>query len=272
MARRPDRTRFRDRGNELAPLDGFAAGPVERARPNAVQENPGNEMVDHMQAILRSDLRDDITDEEAFARAIEDRATDNFGAALDMYKQRLAAEDGQGLVINAHVVNQIEGPRRQAEPAPRQNLPAFRGNQNAVGHPHQPQGAHCEEWLQLRRLPPYIFTQIRALGRNIWANYAGHMQLEDINTICHIPQLPQFHSREFVRNHVEWIRQHGNEVLNDNIDFGDNIRGYGARVSLWQVAAFEFLIVQDNHGEYVYGWPRAPRPALAQAPNVPRLR
>lgn len=283
MARRPARVRMRGEGNELAPLDGFAAGPVARRNDNNQQVVDPNTMIDHFAAIVGSDLEDEIDDDTAAQRAEENRITDNFGRAFAAYRRRI---DGDGAIYDP--TEQIAGPGR----APQALLPAphlragQQGNFRGQVPAHAPRNAlvgrdpnmringagHLTDWLQLRRLPAYMLTQIRRLGRDIFAQYAPNTQIEDINMIGWLPGMDEFHSQENVRDHVRWITNNGNEVNRDNMDFGQNVPGYRAQTSLWEVDHFNFLIVRDNHGEYVYGWPRAPRPAIEAAPAVPRLR
>ncbi|MCZ7860715.1 hypothetical protein O9X98_04795 [Agrobacterium salinitolerans] len=285
MARRPVRVRNRGEGNELAPLDGFAAAPPARRHDQQQQHQQvvdPNSMQAHFGAILNSDLVDEIDDETAFARAQEHRVTDNFGAAFSQYRRQVEGvgqvydprgiHDGrpapQGLLPRQHGAGQQANNHRA-------NVPAHAPRNALVGHDpnvrmHAPAG--MTGFVQLRRLDPFMLTQIRKLGRDIFAQYAGNMALEDINMMGAIRGQPQFHSEAEVHDTIRFVTNNGHEVTSDNLDFGQNIPGYRAQTSLWEVDHFNFLIVKDNHGEYVYGWPRAPRPAIAQAPNVPRLR
>lgn len=287
MARRPERVRHRGEGNQLAPLDGFAAAqPALRDQQQNRDLVDPNSMAAHFEAIVTSDLQDNIDDDTALQRAEADRITDRFGEVFTQYRRQV---EGQ----NVYDPRQLHDNRRPAQHQaylPRNlgaglqqgnngygaNLPAHAAPRNAVAD-YDPNarmhggGGGMTGFIQLRRMPSYMLTQIRRLGRDIFAQYAGNMELEDINMIGHIPG-QQFHSQAEVRDTIRFITENGNEVTSDNIDFGRNIPGYRAQTSLWRVDHFEFLIVRDNHGEYVYGWPAAPRPAIGHAPNVPRLR
>lgn len=287
MARRPVRVRNRGEGNELAPLDGFAAAPPARRYDQEQRQQvvDPNSMEAHFGAILNSDLVDDIDDETAFERAQAHRVTDNFGLAFTQYRNQV---EGGGQVYDPRQLHdhgrpaQVLLPRQAGAGAGpqannhRANVPAHAPRNALVGHDPNVRmhggPAGMTGFVQLRRLDPFMLTQIRRLGRDIFAQYAGNMELEDINMMGAINGQPQFHSQTEVRDTIRFITQNGNEVTSDNLDFGQNIPGYRAQTSLWEVDHFNFLIVRDNHGEYVYGWPRAPRPAIAQAPNVPRLR
>jgi len=277
--RRPVRERRRgEAGNQLAPLDGFAAGAVANRREDNRQVVDPNTMEAHFAAIVGSDLRDRIDDEEAARRADERRITDNFGPALAAYRRQ---NEHRGGVYEPG--ERIGGPQRQAQgylPAPagypaqeahRRNLPAVgqRRNQLAAfdGNVRMQGNQRPTDWVQLRSMPSYMLTQIRALGRDIFAQYAPHLELEDINMVGSL-----LHDGELVRDHIRWIAGNGTEITADNMDFGRNVPGYRAQTSYWEVDHFRFLIVRDNHGEYVYGWPEAPRPRLAAQPDVPRLR
>ena len=266
MALRPDRTRRRGGDNPLAALDGFAAPAVRRDQDenrNALQDNS---MGAHMAAIVNSDLQDEIDDGEAFERAEALRNTDNFGQVFNTYRRQL---DGTAPRHEVDATERLDGPRGNA-PA-RGNLPAVAGNRNALAA-HDPMAGGAggmTDFLPLRHAGGYFLNQVRRLGRDIFAQYAPGTAIEDINLMG---TMPGFHSPAVVRDHIMWISQNGNEVTTDEIDFGQNIPGYRATASLWEVDHFNFLIVRDNHGEYVYGWPRAPQPVIAAAPNVPRLR
>lgn len=277
MARRPERHRQRER-NELAVMDGFAAGPVVRQDENrALQDNSAQA---HMAAILNSGLTDEIDDDTAYERALAARITDNFGSELATYRRQL--DGGFANARTEDTAERLEGPRAQFGGAVNRggNLPAVARRDNAVGvyDPNAARGPqYMTEWLHLRRSGGYMLEQIRRLGRDIFAQYAPGTAIEDLNMIGYRrPGGPQggpvFHSQEFVMDHIRWITQVGHEITTDTIDFGANIPGYTARASLWEVDHFNFLIVSDNHGEYAYGWPRPPRPQLAPTPNVPRLR
>jgi hypothetical protein len=281
---RPTRVRQRRDGNELAALDGFAAAPPVR-RADQQQQVADNSMGAHFGAILNSDLVDEIDDATALERAAANRASDNFGMVFAEYRRQFEGGD-------IYDPRQLHDHRREAPQgllpgnaraggAPRANdrhanVPAHAPRNALVGHDPNArmhgQPAGMTGFVQLRRVDPFVLTQIRRLGRDIFAQYAGNTALEDINMMGAIAGQPQFHSQTEVRDTIRFITEHGNEVLSDNLDFGQNIPGYRAQTSLWEVDQFNFLIVRDNHGEYVYGWPQAPRPAIAQAPNVPRLR
>ncbi|MDW9481144.1 hypothetical protein GOB57_21090 [Sinorhizobium meliloti] len=287
MARRPARVRNRGEGNELAPLDGFAAAPPARRHEQQQQVVDPNSMQAHFGAILQSDLQDDIDDDTALQRAEEHRISDNFAAAFAQYRRQVDGnagpvydprelhDQGQAARQQQAFLPRRPGAERTAQGDRQANLPAQAPRNALVGHdPNlrmQAEGG-LTDFVQLRRFPNYMLTQIRRLGRDIFAQYAGNVELEDINMMGAVQGHPEFHSQALVRNTIRWITEHGNEVTSDNIDFGRNIPGYRAQTSLWEVDHFNFLVVRDNHGEYVYGWPRAPRPAIAQAPNVPRLR
>ncbi|MBY3155455.1 hypothetical protein HFO56_24315 [Rhizobium laguerreae] len=282
MARRPARVRNRGEGNELAPLDGFAAALPARRQEQQQQVVDPNSMGVHFNAILNSGLVDAIDDEAALERAEAHRITDNFGPAFAQYRRQVeqggAVYDPRQPHDNGRLPPQAYLPRQQgARPQGdihRANLPAHAPRNALVAHDPNVRmqgGGGMNGFVQLRRFGPYMLGQIRRLGRDIFAQYAGNMDLEDINMIGHIPGQP-FHSQAEVRDTIRFITENGNEVTSDNIDFGHNIPGYRAQTSLWRVDNFEFLIVRDNHGEYVYGWPAAPRPAIGHAPAVPRLR
>jgi hypothetical protein len=121
-------------------------------------------------------------------------------------------------------------------------------------------------WTPLRAGGGYIATQVRALGRQIFERITD-VPLEDINMIG-----TPFNDPEHVMSTCRWISRNGTELQTEDMDFGQNIPGYKAKTSLYEMGDFNFLLVADNHGQYVYGWTKPPQPLLGHQRDVPRLR
>lgn len=262
MARRPRERR--DTPNGLARLDGFAAGPLTPRREQAQQVALDNTPEAHMRAILASDLTDNMTEEEILRAVEENRVSDNFGPVFDAYMRMVNAQEGDIVDIRPAIGHDAPRNRQQGHAIVPARAPgrAIEARDPRIAM----QDMRMEDWCQLRRLPSYILDQIRALGRDIFAMHTD-LPLEDINVLG-----TPFHGREKVRNTIRWITERGTEEDQQVMNFGANVPGYHARTSRWTVNMFSFLIVVDNHGEYVYGWPQAPRPTLENRAEPLRLR
>lgn len=262
MARRPIRHRERRANADGAAVaDGFAAPPVPLEEVRR-REPVDNSAASHMRAILNSGLVDEISNEGALDRAWQVRASDGFGAAFEAYRRRVDAEqrgtvDGAGLIA-AHG-DGADGTGR---------VPAIRGRNEIA--PRGPEtrmvGDRAEDWMKIRELGGYVVSQIRRLGRDLFEQYCD-LPIEDVSVVGSLT-----HGERRVRSIVEWVCAHGTEIDDGDVDFGRNVPGYNARTSLWVVGDFNFLVVADNHGEYVYGWPARPQLLLNAAPGAPRLR
>lgn len=54
---------------------------------------------------------------------------------------------------------------------------------------------------------------------------------------------------------IEWIRKDGKRIPHQNFDFSNIIPGYTAKEQLWEKEGYSFLLVKDDQGYYIYGWP-----------------
>ena len=125
------------------------------------------------------------------------------------------------------------------------------------------QGDFNPEWIMVRHLPGYMQNAIRALGRQVFRQFT-ETPVEDIQVMTTLT-----HSQADVQRMFAFIRR--NAVRDDvaRIDFQQVVPGYDADVQLWRMMGYEFLLVRDFAGYYVYGWPGG-RGTRLDAPTAPR--
>ena len=259
MAKLPARRRNRGEGTVNNNAGGFAVAPIEcEDRRQVVDQS----MEAHMQQILDSDLQDVLTDEQVAELVEQDRLSDNFGAMFNRIRSIKNQQNGD--VISNNLLIEQQGDNSEQNQARGRGLAV---NDRQGGHisAYDRDNGHQvgeKSWMQLRKLPSYMLTQLRGLGRQIFPQYTD-TPLEDISLIGTL-----MHSQQTVENTIKWVTENGVQTDSSDIDFGENIQGYTAQTSLWEVDCLSFLIVRDNHGMYIYGWPEPERLKLDNAPQT----
>lgn len=199
-------------------------------------------------ALGRLDMTDEIDDAEAARRA-------GYGEPDPLLA-------GPGVARLGGADAEPDAPLRLAGPAPTtDNLPALinRDLQLAGGRQRVD-----PEWHQVKHLPGYMQTAIRALARPVFRQFTD-TPIEDIQMVCTI-----LNGERDTRGVMAWIRQHGARDDSAAFDFGATIPGYTAEATLWRTKDFSFLLVRDLGGEYVYGWAGG-RGVHLPATDTPRL-
>lgn len=122
------------------------------------------------------------------------------------------------------------------------------------------------KWHQLKNLHGYRAQQIRALGRQIFEVFTD-TPIEDIQACTTLSN-----DTIEVQAMMAWIKKNG--VRNDKMemDFDAVMPGYKADVQNWDVEGFSFLLVRDDYGHYVWGWPGGRGVHLEEEPPRPMLR
>ena len=128
-------------------------------------------------------------------------------------------------------------------------------------------------WHQVKDLPNYRASAIRALGRQIFGMFTD-TPIEDIQCCTTIPNEPgqRANRREEVQAMMAWIKKNG--VKNDEMrmTFEELMPGYEADVQAWDAEGFSFVLVKDPSGYFVYAWPGGRGVHLEQEPPRPMLR
>lgn len=119
------------------------------------------------------------------------------------------------------------------------------------------------KWMQVRQLPGYMLSQIRRLGRDVFKHLGATVSLEDIQVITEMT-----HPSQDVKKMAAIIHNHGQKMREERLSFS----GVPCDVQVWRFANFDWVIVEDFGGHYVYGWPEnLSLTNEAKAPNGPRL-
>lgn len=105
------------------------------------------------------------------------------------------------------------------------------------------------KWHQIKNLPSYMISQIRSVGRKVFAQFTT-TPIEQIQMICTL-----MNSDNEVKTVMNWIKQ--NASLKDKVEmtFPNDIK---ALVKLYKYNNFAFLCVKDFMGIYIYAWIEEP--------------
>lgn len=150
----------------------------------------------------------------------------------------------------------------QPKPANPENLPAVVSN--AITQ--QGMDDFDPEWIQVKHLPGYLQQPIRALGRGVFGQFTD-TAIEDIQVMCTMTN-PEMD----VKKMFAFIKKNGVKDDSARIDFSQVMPGYSADTQLWRMQGYEFLLVKDMMGYYVYGWPGGRGVHLPAAQSRPRLK
>lgn len=105
------------------------------------------------------------------------------------------------------------------------------------------------KWIMVKDLPGYYQRPIKALGRQIFSQFTN-TPIEKIQVLSTLTN-----SESDVRKMMAFISRRGIKDDTAIIDFDDIMPGVQADVQLWKMTGFEFLLVKDMMGYYIYAWP-----------------
>jgi hypothetical protein len=128
-----------------------------------------------------------------------------------------------------------------------QNLPTIAGHALDVG------GVQRPNFHKVANLPGNMSRSIRTLGRHLFRSLTS-TPTDDIWMIANLAgQGPN--SRQEVNAVAGWLRSHGEDLGDGNIDFAQSIPGYDADIHQYVAAGIRWLVVRDEFGDYIYSWP-----------------
>ena len=106
------------------------------------------------------------------------------------------------------------------------------------------------EWHQVRNLPGYIESAIRALGRQVFDAYTS-TSIEDIQVLSTLSN-----DQNEVNMMAALLKKKGTRIHDAEMDFQNIMPGYRAQVGVYEFGAGQFLVVKDFAGHYIYSWPK----------------
>jgi len=145
------------------------------------------------------------------------------------------------------------------------NLPTVAGQRL------QAAGIQNPNFHQVANLPGNMSRAIRTMGKQLFRSFT-RTPTEDIWMIGNLGgQGPN--STSEVNAVAQWVRQHGEDLGDGDIDFDSTIPGYTATIRQYSAGGIRWLLVQDEFGNYIYSWPESDSrehsntPAIGHTPN-----
>ncbi len=116
-------------------------------------------------------------------------------------------------------------------------------------------GRLMPEWSTINNLPGYMQRAIRGMGRQIFRMFT-RTPLEDILTIANVNgQGPN--SAEEMSAVAAWLRDHGEDRGEVEMDYGAAVPGYRPEVREYSARGIRFHVVRDFAGVYIYAFPES---------------
>jgi hypothetical protein len=209
-------------------LNTNTGGKTRAAMANARMPNLGGNMGNILRDLEAMGARDTMSDDEARAIA---------GADVDMDMDNADVTTGQPEI-----------------PVTADNLPAVINHWVVeLGDPDIPQNFN-PEWHQIKHLPGYIQTGIRAVARQVFGQFTN-TPIEDIQMMASLLNGPSD-----VQKMASWIVQNGQREDAMTFDFAAQMPEYAAMAGaaegqVWRACGYQFFIMRDRGGQYIYGWP-----------------
>lgn len=219
---------------DSATVPEFRQSTIDRTRRKTAGIEIPPEAGEKLSAIQGSGIKDTISDTEAARRAgaeAPDAAqTSDFGLDPDTYVT--------ALVLPA-------------------DLPAVVNNDIAVLSDIEP------EWHQVKHLPGYLRSPIRALGRQIFGTFTD-TPIENIQVLAELEGQGPNSPRE-INAVARWLLKHGVKDNQAVMNFERSIPGYNAEIVVYRARGYTFLLVRDFAGKYIYTWPSSDERAVGES-------
>ncbi len=118
-------------------------------------------------------------------------------------------------------------------------------------------------FLRVADLPGNMNRAILTLGKSLFRSFTK-TPTKDIVMIGNMGGMGP-HSTKEVRSVANWVADNGREVDTAHMDFGPTMPGYEADVKQFSTAGVRFMLVRDQFGDYIYGWPEGDSVGSARA-------
>ena len=194
-----------------------------RTRSAAASATMSPEAGEKLSFLSRLGLEDEISDEEAADRA---------GASL------WDDDDDEG---------EVPTPTRTGT-----ELTSIENMPTVVGQQLDQAGVENPEWHQVKHLPGYLQSAIRAMGRQVFGSFT-RTPIEDIQVVANVGGGPN--TEREVKAVATWLHSHGKKDTDGEMDFQQSIPDYGADFAIYKKDGFTFMVVKDFAGHYIYSWP-----------------
>ncbi len=147
------------------------------------------------------------------------------------------------------LVGQIpKTPGKEVGPVlPMKNLPAIINKQLAVKSNKEP------KWHMVKNLPGYLSNPIRSLGRSIF-KYFTATPIEEIQVLANFHGQQEPNTEQEIKMVASWLQKNAVKLPQKKLLFETTIPGYDADVVVYETDGYEFMVVKDFAGYYIYAY------------------
>ncbi len=128
------------------------------------------------------------------------------------------------------------------------------------------------DWHQVKHLPGMMMRAIQAVAGKIFRNFTS----TPIGDIQMMTTAARMNPDVDVMKMASLIVKNGVKVDEMTFDFSDFMPGYQqiageSQATLWKAFGYDFMIMKDNGGHYIYGWPEGDSQISNWNNNTPLL-
>lgn len=117
------------------------------------------------------------------------------------------------------------------------------------------------EWHQVKHLPGYLRSSIRAFGRQVFGTFTK-TPIEEIQVLANLGGRGPNTKRE-IDAAAGWLQKNGVNDTHAVMDFERSIPDYKAEMVVYRAGGRTFLLVRDFAGNYIYTWPSSDEKAIS---------
>lgn len=206
-------------------------------------EQSMNGMTDKQQAKVKLELQSAI---ETMQQVGKIRITPQMSAALQNLLNSGLTDD-----ITDEEAKRNAGISRLRKPSTSlaviQKLPA------TVSKDMQAAGLNCPKWIEVKHLPGYLSSAIRAMGRQVFKPFTN-TPIEDIQVVANFNGSSGPHTLKEVQAVASWLQLYGERVTDAELKFTEVMPGYEANLRIYAADGYEFMVVKDFAGYYIYAY------------------
>ncbi len=104
------------------------------------------------------------------------------------------------------------------------------------------------EWHRVNQLPGYMRNVIRAVARQVFQQFPTSTPMDEMQMICTITN-----PERDVKAVMDWVRRNGAKDDEATLNLNTILPGFTVEIQHWRTKGFDFLIMKDMGGYYVYG-------------------
>jgi len=108
------------------------------------------------------------------------------------------------------------------------------------------------DWHQVKHLPGYMMSAVRAIGRAVFAPFTD-TPIENIQVIANLGSGPN--DAKELDAVLNWLHKHARRDTEAELWFEDVIPDYDAKIIVYKASGYTFMAVKDFAGHYIYSWP-----------------